>query len=195
MLSLQQFLLFLPGLVAGLTIHEFSHAYSAKLLGDSSSARMGRLSLNPFSHLTPLGLIALYFLGFGWAKPVMINVYNFKKPKLYYLLSSLAGPAANMILAGLCILVLNFIPLGYIAIRVLLFATYINVILAVINLLPVPPLDGSKIWPVLFPGLRIAAKGSSTIIWIVILFAALRFGLLNRFLNGVITFVNSLIFI
>ena len=103
-------LFLLPGLIVGLTVHEFAHAISAKWLGDRNPERMGRVSLNPFRHLSPLGTLALFVLGFGWGKPVEVNLYNFKKPKLYYLLSSLAGPASNLILCGLSLWVLYLRP-------------------------------------------------------------------------------------
>jgi len=137
-------LILLPGLVIGLTVHEAAHALSARWLGDRTAERMGRVSLNPLRHLSPLGTLALFFIGFGWGKPVIVNLYNFKRPKLYYLLSSLAGPASNLLLCAISLGVLHLRPhwvIEWIATSVF----YINAILAVINLLPVPPLDGSKI--------------------------------------------------
>ena len=78
-MNLMTALLLLPGLIIGLTFHEAAHAITAKWLGDRTSERMGRISLNPFRHLSPLGTLALFFIGFGWGRPVIVNLYNFKK--------------------------------------------------------------------------------------------------------------------
>ena len=86
----------LPGLIMGLTVHEAAHAITAKWLGDRTVEQMGRVSLNPLRHLSPLGTLALFILGLGWGKPVVVNVSNFKRPKLYYLLSSLAGRVQSL---------------------------------------------------------------------------------------------------
>jgi hypothetical protein len=94
-------LFLLPGLIIGLTVHEAAHAISAKWLGDRNAERMGRISLNPFKHLSPLGTVALFFIHFGWGKPVIVNLYNFKRPKLYYFLSSIAGPVSNLLLCAI----------------------------------------------------------------------------------------------
>jgi len=185
-------LLLLPGLLVGLTIHEAAHAITAKWLGDPTGERMGRVSLNPLRHLSPLGTIALFILGFGWGKPVMVNIYNFKRPKLYYLLSSLAGPAANLVLCGLSLGILYLRPPWLIAfICVSIF--YINAILAVINLLPIPPLDGSKIWPCIIPGMKPTVSAKWTRIWIVVLLVCLFTGVIDKILGPVLGFLTSLL--
>lgn len=195
MLSLREFGFILPGLATGLTIHEYNHVLVAKLLGDSSAAKAGRLTLNPFKHLVPLGLLALFVLGFGWAKPVVINIYNFKRPRLYFLLTSLAGPFSNLLLAAVIIFSINIVPMGMNVLTVLYLAAYINVVLAVINLLPVPPLDGSRIWTVLFPKLRPVSRRWTNLIIIVFILIVLRFGLLDRIFEYILSVVDSLIFI
>jgi Zn-dependent protease len=185
-------LFLLPGLLVGLTIHEFAHAITAKWLGDSTAERMGRVSLNPLRHLSPLGTLALFILGFGWGKPVVVNIYNFKKPKFYYLLSSLAGPAANIVLCGLSLGILYLRPHWTIAfICVSIF--YINAILAVINLLPVPPLDGSKIWPCIIPGMKPTVSAKWTRVWMVVLIVCLFTGVIGRILGPVLGFLTSLL--
>jgi len=185
-------LLLLPGLLVGLTIHEAAHAITAKWLGDPTGERMGRVSLNPLRHLSPLGTIALFILGFGWGKPVIVNIYNFKRPKLYYLLSSLAGPAANLVLCGLSLGILYLRPPWLIAfICVSIF--YINAILAVINLLPIPPLDGSKIWPCIIPGMKPTVSAKWTRIWIVVLLVCLFTGVIDKILGPVLGFLTSLL--
>jgi hypothetical protein len=96
-------LILLPFLAVSLTVHEFAHAWSASLLGDQLARRQGRVSLNPFRHMTLLGTLAILLLPIGWGKPVMVNLYNFRRPKVDYLLTSLAGPASNLLLAGLAL--------------------------------------------------------------------------------------------
>jgi len=161
----------LPGLIIGLTVHEASHALTAKLLGDWTSYKMGRVSLNPFRHLSLLGTAALFILYFGWGKPVIVNLYNFKRPKLYYFISSIAGPVSNFLLAFAALGILYLNPGKYITI-VSLSIFIINCVLAVLNLVPVPPLDGSKIWPCLIPGLRPTVSAKWSLFWIVILVIA-----------------------
>jgi len=171
-------ILLLPGLIVGLSLHEFAHAWSASLLGDNFSRRQGRVSLNPVRHLSILGTLAIFVLPIGWGKPVQVNLYNFKHPKRDYLLTSLAGPLANIIVVLCCIalaqLTRHDCSYGAVAQPYLMRAhdfltatALINTILATINLLPIPPLDGSKIWPCLIPGLKpsFGAKG----IWIFII--------------------------
>jgi Zn-dependent protease len=163
-MSFELALFMLPGLVIGLTVHEFAHAWSASLLGDDFPRRLGRVSLNPFRHLTLLGTLAIFLLPFGWARPVQVNLYNFKHPRRDYLITSLAGPFANLLIVALCLLLMQFTRHSYalgargepfveIAHILLMSVVMINIILGVLNLIPIPPLDGSKIWPFLIPGL------------------------------------------
>ncbi len=181
-------LFLLPGLIIGLTVHEASHALSAKLLGDRTAEKMGRISLNPFRYLSLLGTIALAFLGFGWGKPVIVNIYNFKRPKLYYFLSSISGPISNLLLAIIALGILYLKPHWIIA--VICYSTFIvNVILAVINLVPVPPLDGSKIWPCLIPGMRPTVSAKWSTFWIVLLIIAFY----TRSIDYLISFVLKLL--
>jgi len=158
-------LFMLPGLIVGLTFHEFAHAWSASLLGDNFARRQGRVSLNPLRHLTPLGTLAILFLPIGWGKPVPVNLYNFRHPRRDYLLTSLAGPLANILLAAVCLGLMHvtmhpFRYEGWVRSVVigahifLMMAVLINVVLATLNLLPIPPLDGSKIWPCLLPNVK-----------------------------------------
>jgi Zn-dependent protease len=191
-MNLDTALLLLPGLLVGLTIHEFAHAITAKWLGDSTAERMGRVSLNPLRHLSPLGTVALFILGFGWGKPVVVNIYNFKKPKLYYLLSSLAGPAANLVLCALSLGILYLQPHWTIAF-ICMSIFYINAILAVINLLPVPPLDGSKIWPCIIPGMKPMVSAKWTRVWMVVLLVCLFTGVIDKILGPVLGFLTSLL--
>lgn len=185
-------LFLLPGLIVGLTVHEAAHAITAKWLGDRNPERMGRVSLNPFRHLSPLGTLVLFVLGFGWGKPVIVNLYNFKRPKFYYFLSSIAGPVSNLILCALSLWVLYLRP--HWSMRFLFTSIFfINAILAVINLLPIPPLDGSKIWPCIIPGMRPTISAKWGRIWMVVLLIALFSGAIGRILGPVLSFLGSLL--
>ena len=185
-------LLLLPGLVVRLTFHEAAHALAAKWLGDSTAERMGRVSLNPLRHLSPLGTLAIFVIGFGWGKPVMVNLYNFERPKLYYLLSSLAGPAVNLLLAGLSLGALYLRP-WFLVYWFFWSLFMINAILAAVNLMPIPPLDGSKIWPCLIPGMRPVISGKWSLIWLVVLVVAVWTNRIAWILEPVIGFLSGLV--
>ena len=192
-MNLEMILLFLPGFLIGLTVHEAAHATSAMWLGDNCSAKMGRVSLNPMKHLSPMGTLAMMFLGFGFGRPVIVNLYNFKKPKFYYLLSSLAGPASNLLLSAIALGVLYLQPPSEIIIKVCLSIYIVNAILATINLLPIPPLDGSKIWPCLIPGMQPVISRKWTRIWMGVLIVMIYTNTTGRILNPVLNFLGSLL--
>ena len=183
---------FLPGLVVGLTVHEAAHAITAKWLGDRNPERMGRVSLNPFKHLSPLGTLVLFVLGFGWGRPVEVNLYNFKKPKLYYLLSSLAGPVSNLLISAISLSLLYFNPQGIIRLF-LSSCCVVNLLLAALNLIPVPPLDGSKIWPCLFPKLKPGFSPKSSILWLILLVVALKFGIIGKIISPAVNIFYVLV--
>ena len=201
-------LFLLPGLIIGLTVHEASHAVSAMWLGDRTAEKMGRVSLNPLRHLSPMGTLALFFLGFGWGKPVIVNLYNFKKPKFYYLLSSLAGPASNLILSAIALGMLyvhKFVTTTWLTDPAWAMAWFldickflyesvflINAIMAVFNLLPIPPLDGSKIWPCVIPGMKPITSGKLNMIWMGVLLVALYSGMISKVVGPVIGTAASL---
>ena len=135
--------------------HEWAHAFTAYKLGDTSVKYRKRLTLNPIEHIDPIGALLIIFVGFGWAKPVPIDDRNFKNPKVYMGLTALAGPVANLVAAifgGLIFNALLTFAAGFcysqFGIYVMMFLMYyvqLNITLAVFNLLPIPPLDGSKI--------------------------------------------------
>ena len=179
-----------PALIVALTLHECAHAWSASLLGDDFARRQGRVSLWPGRHLSMMGTLAFFVLKFGWGKPVPVNLYNFKHPKRDYLLTSLAGPGANLLTIGVCYLMMlltrrtyafgsggeSAMLLVHLALSLL---ALISAILATINLLPVPPLDGSKIWPCIIPGLKPALKPKTTWLFMAVLLLLLYTGSLR----------------
>jgi Zn-dependent protease len=144
----------LPGIILGLTIHEYSHALIAKMCGDNTSYDQGRVTLNPIKHIDPLGFIMLLIVGFGWAKPVQFNEQNLRNPKTDILKIAIAGPLSNallaMLLSVLLVLITGFIGSTYssgtqIGLEILLSAIFINWGLFIFNLIPLPPLDGSHL--------------------------------------------------
>lgn len=132
-------------LVVGITVHEFAHAAVANLLGDPTAKNEGRVTLNPLAHLDFLGTAMLLLAGFGWGKPTPVNPAYFQRPILDELLSSLAGPASNFLVAALIGGVLQLTSLPSDIATIGLTVLQINLYLMLFNLLPVPPLDGSKI--------------------------------------------------
>lgn len=163
MQSVYNMLIILPAILIALTLHEYAHGQAAAWLGDDTPYLQGRLTINPLPHIDWVGFFMLMFFKFGWAKPVQVNPYNFKNVgvKKGMMLVSLAGPLMNILLAciGMIALrLLNFDPqVGQYSgnmpelIQMLLPLVQINIILAVFNLIPVPPLDGSKILAGLLP--------------------------------------------
>ena len=147
--SLTQILLRVPALILAFTIHEISHGLMAYLLGDSTAKRDGRLSLNPIKHIDPLGLVFILIVGFGWAKPVMVNPYNLNNPKVDMALIAAAGPISNFILAFIGMMILYplamFTDVSAYVIYAMTQFTWINIVLGIFNMLPIPPLDGSKV--------------------------------------------------
>ena len=144
--------------LVAIPFHEAGHALASWLLGDDTAKREGRLSLNPFAHFDLLGTLCMVFAGVGWAKPVSTDPRNFKNPKVGMALTALAGPVANLLLAYLAMvgwkLMYYWAPANQGTMRVAMFLKYMvsmNVGLAVFNLLPVPPLDGSRILLVALP--------------------------------------------
>lgn len=141
-----QFVGFIVALMIAISIHEFAHAWTASLYGDQTAKLHGRLTLNPLAHLDLMGTIFLLLAGFGWGKPVPVNPQNLKNPKLDNLTIALAGPMSNFVLAvvlGLMIRFFNFPPAIS---QFLILIIFFNLVLMIFNLLPIPPLDGSKIY-------------------------------------------------
>ncbi|MEG1996853.1 MAG: site-2 protease family protein [Clostridiales bacterium] len=159
-LSLDRLLFVVPAIIVALTFHEYAHARVAYAFGDPTAKEAGRMNFNPFRHLDPIGTLLLIFAGFGWAKPVPINPWYFQGNRKKKIMAvSLAGPMMNIVEAlvgaGLLSLILHFVT-SYSAVwqyfvTLLSYFVMINVVLAVFNLIPIPPLDGSKILGGLLP--------------------------------------------
>lgn len=150
-MDLQTFALVAPIVLASLTLHELAHAFVAWKLGDPTARNQGRITLNPIAHLDPLGttMFALTALltnfAFGWAKPVQVDPRNFRRPKEGMAVVAAAGPATNFLAALGCLFVFRHVELSELGQDVMRNAYIINVILGLFNLIPVPPLDGSRI--------------------------------------------------
>jgi Zn-dependent protease len=152
--DLARILKFLPGIILGLTVHEFFHALVAHMCGDSTSKEQGRVTLNPLKHIDPIGFLLLIIAGFGWAKPVQFNEKNLRNPKADVIKIALAGPLSNAVIAMVLSVIFSLLsatafshPTVTIDIlrEVFLYAIYINWGLFIFNLIPLPPLDGSHL--------------------------------------------------
>lgn len=145
-------LLLLPGLLIAITFHELAHGYAAYMMGDPTAKNQGRLTLNPIKHIDPIGFLLLITVKFGWAKPVPINPIYFKKRKTGMIIVSLAGPLTNFVLAIISAFILaSGILTNYISFTIFKTILMYNIVLGIFNLLPFPPLDGSKVFASLLP--------------------------------------------
>lgn len=140
-----QFIGFIIALVLALSFHEAAHAYVANALGDPTAKLHGRLTLNPIAHLDFLGTIFLLLAGFGWGKPVPVNPQNFRSPRLDNLTVALSGPMSNFLLATVFGLIFRFLSPPAPLDAVIALIIFFNLVLMIFNLIPIPPLDGSKI--------------------------------------------------
>jgi Zn-dependent protease len=188
----------IPALLAAMTIHEYAHARVAVAMGDPTPRFLGRLTLNPIPHLDPIGLLLLFFAGFGWAKPVPVNPRNFHDYRKGSLYVSLAGAGANIALATFAWFVLAVISKlnigGLVWANVLYQLFSYNLMFAVFNLLPIPPLDGSKVLISILPGRyayefsKIEPYGNYILIALVLIP-----GLLNFIVSPIIRMVGLVI--
>ena len=153
-LMMRAALAIVPALIC-ITFHELAHGYTAYRLGDRTAKDMGRLTLNPIKHIDVIGLIMMIVFRFGWAKPVPVNMYNFRKPRSYMAITALAGPVSNLLLAAIVMFLYGLVfealggiyaqGAGAVVHSIIQNTIYISIALAIFNLVPIPPLDGSKV--------------------------------------------------
>lgn len=189
------FILIAVPLMYAIIFHELAHGYVAYRLGDPTAKHLGRLSLNPLKHLDPLGTLMLFIVGFGWAKPVPVNFSYIRDYRKGMILVSSAGIIMNMIMAFLALLLYSIIdpPQSSILALVLYVFAKINIILAAFNLIPIPPLDGSKILLGFSPSSVQAVLLRLERFGFLIVIALLYFGILDPVINFLQTVILSLI--
>lgn len=198
-------------IILAITVHEASHGYAAKYFGDLTAERMGRISLNPFRHIDLVGTILLPALTllvggilFGWAKPVPVNFGNLRNPKKDMLWVAAAGPASNLVMAIAWGILLGFVKRGldagelpttaYLFIDMAYVGITINIVLMVLNLLPMPPLDGGRIAVSLLPNNLAYQLSRVEQYGFIILIALMFMGVLGKILSPFIEFFQQIIF-
>ena len=194
-------LLSIPGLILALSMHEFAHGYAAYKMGDNTAKYQGRLSLNPLHHLDPIGTLCLFLFKFGWAKPVPINPYNFKNRRAGIIVVSLAGPIMNFFVALTCKVFIEIIwklywfnDFSLFLLQILEYSIGLNIGLMCFNLIPLPPLDGSKILSELLPYRYREAFYTLERYSSYILMIALITNALDPILNRMYYYVGTLIY-
>ncbi len=206
-MNLTSLLLSIPPILFALSFHEYAHGWMANRLGDPTAKNEGRLTLNPLAHLDPLGTLMIVILHFGWAKPVPVNPYNLADPKKDMLKIALAGPVSNVLMAAATGMLIRLMQgmgmrvdgsfLGFFQ-YMLYFLVMINLVLAIFNMIPVPPLDGSKILFGLLPTeyeesfIRYESKGPIILLGLVIVNNFLGIPIFSTIISPFVTYFSSI---
>ncbi len=196
--DLRTIVLTVPGLIIAFSFHEYAHARMAVALGDDTPRLAGRLTLDPLAHLDPIGTLLLVIARFGWAKPVPINPMNFRDPRRGSLLVALAGPLTNLVLGMVLYILAAAIyrlspnPGGSNLLDLVDMAAGLNVVLAVFNLIPVPPLDGSTVLSGLLPLRAAMAYAEVERYGAVVLILLVATGLTSLILSPAISVLSGL---
>jgi Zn-dependent protease len=201
-LDLNVLLLQFAVLILSLTVHEAAHAWSADKLGDPTARLLGRLSLNPVVHIDPIGTLLLPLISMttgapllGWAKPVPVNTHNLQRPRQDFMLIAAAGPISNLIMAVIAAVLLRALVSDEptMVVRVLSLALRLNVILAVFNLIPIPPLDGGNVLAGLLPGSLAAAFDRLRPFGFILLYVLMLTGVLSAIIVPPVIFITRLL--
>ena len=200
------FLYTLPALLISLSIHEFAHAWVAYKQGDISQKIRGRLTLDPFKHIDPIGFLCIVLCGVGWGRPVMVDDRNFKNSRKGTMLTALAGPVSNLLLAVLLTLVLKILmmvgvfdnivanSIGTIFLQMFLYSIEFNIVFGIFNLIPLPPLDGSKVLAYFLPqslrGIMYTLERYSFIILLIIFCTNITSYIITPAYNAILNLLN-----
>lgn len=184
-------------LLVAITVHEFSHGLAADRLGDDTARKRGRLSLNPLVHLDPIGTLLLFLVGFGWGKPVPVNPFHLKNgPKSGMAMVGFAGPLANLVAATCFALPVRFAGWGP---PILDYIIFFNIVLAIFNLIPIPPLDGFNVLLGLVPNrfynslTRVEPYGPIILIFVIFADSVFNLGILNGILGPAVNLFSRLL--
>ena len=200
--TIQQLIILAPPFLFALTVHEYSHGYVALRFGDPTASNQGRLSMNPLKHLDPIGVLCFVLIKIGWAKPVPVDARYFKNPQRDMLWVSLAGPLSNLLLAVASAILVRIILLGadslpsyilYPLVQMVGASIWINIMLAVFNLVPIPPLDGSKILMGLLPPRQAMMLAKIEPYGFIILLVLFYSGILPKIIFPIINFTQNLL--
>ena len=203
------FLYTLPALLISLSIHEFAHAWVAYKQGDYTQKIRGRLTLDPFKHIDPIGFLCIVLCGVGWGKPVMVDDRNFKNSRRGTMLTALAGPLSNLLLAVLLTIVLKVLimfgvfgnlaanSVGNIFLQMILYTIEFNIIFGIFNLIPLPPLDGSKVLSYFLPrslrGIMYTLEKYSFVIILIIFFTNITSYIITPAYNAILKLLEWII--